>query len=60
MQHDVAATLRFDITENWLLKLEGHYMSGTAAVSPALNDNTPLNLLERNWVVFLAKTTAYF
>ena len=23
-QHDLAATLRFDITANWLFKLEGH------------------------------------
>ena len=31
MQHDVAATLRFDINSHWLVKLEGHYMTGTAA-----------------------------
>jgi hypothetical protein len=59
-QHDVAATLRFDLNEHWLLKLEGHYMSGTASLSTTLNDNVPLANLERNWAVFLAKTTAYF
>src|SRR6185369_9613713 len=25
-QHDVAATLRFDINPYWLVKVEGHYM----------------------------------
>lgn len=59
-QHDVAATLRFDLNDHWLLKLEGHYMGGTAGLSGSPNDNVPLAELERNWAVFLAKTTAYF
>lgn len=60
-QHDVALTLRFDLQAYWLFKLEGHYLLGTADVDAALNATlagpTPL---ERNWAVFLAKTTAYF
>ncbi len=59
-QHDVAATLRFDLNEHWLLKLEGHYINGTADVSPALNDNVPKEALQRSWALFLAKTTVYF
>ncbi len=59
MQHDVAATLRFDLNLHWLLKLEGHYMRGTAGLNPALNDK-PLDALTQNWGVFLVKTTAYF
>ena len=59
-QHDVAATLRYDITSNWLLKLEGHYMHGTAGLNSALNDNKPLNTLVKDWGVFLVKTTGYF
>ncbi|HSC89306.1 MAG TPA: hypothetical protein VLC09_18615 [Polyangiaceae bacterium] len=59
-QHDVALTNRFDINEHWLFKLEGHYMHGTAALDPALNGGVPLSGLAENWVVFLAKTTAYF
>ncbi|MEY4549305.1 MAG: hypothetical protein RL685_5500 [Pseudomonadota bacterium] len=59
--HDVALSLRFDLQAHWLFKLEGHYMVGTAGVSPLLNTTlagaTPL---ERNWGLFLAKTTAYF
>ena len=59
-QHDVALTLRYDITPNWLVKLEGHFMHGTAGLSPALNDNQALTALEENWGVLLAKTTGYF
>ena len=60
VQHDIAATLRFDLNANWLVKLEGHYMLGTAGVTPGLNGTTPLNALDRDWAVFLVKTTAYF
>jgi len=59
-QHDVALTLRYDLTPNWLLKLEGHYMHGTAGLSSALNGNRPLDELTKNWGVFLLKTTGYF
>lgn len=59
-QHDVAMTLRYDLTPNWLLKLEGHYMSGTAGLTSALNDNRKLDELSKNWGVFLVKTTGYF
>ncbi len=58
--HDIAGTLRFDLHHNWLLKLEGHFMSGTAGLSTALNDNKKLSELEQNWAVFMVKTTAHF
>jgi hypothetical protein len=60
MQHDIAGTFRFDINRNWLVKVEGHFMSGTAGLSAQLNDNKPPSLLERNWAAFLLKTTAHF
>lgn len=59
-QYDLAGTLRFDLTENWLLKLEGHWVQGTLGLSPALNDNRPITDLSSRWAVFLLKTTAYF
>ncbi len=59
-QHDVAATLRYDLTANWLVKLEGHYMHGTAGLSSALNGNQPLGRLAKDWGVLLVKTTGYF
>jgi hypothetical protein len=59
-QHDLAATLRYDINDHWLLKLEGHYMHGTAGLSSDLNDGVPNHRLTTDWGVFLVKTTAYF
>jgi hypothetical protein len=58
-QHDGALTLRADINDHWLVKLEGHYMHGTAGLSQALND-APQSQLPKDWGVLLAKTTAYF
>lgn len=59
-QHDAAATLRFDINANWLLKLEAHHMRGTAGLSSALNGGLPADMLKNNWWLFVIKTTAYF
>jgi hypothetical protein len=59
-QHDVAATLRYDITANWRVKVEGHDMHGTAGLQGALNDNRPLTELDKDWGVLLVKTTGYF
>jgi hypothetical protein len=60
MQHDAAATLRFDINTHWIVKLEGHYMVGTAGLNNPLRVGDPLSSLEENWASFLVKTTAYF
>jgi len=59
-QHDVALTLRFDVNSYWLIKMETHYMHGTAALSPSLNGDQPLNSLKPDWALFTVKTTAYF
>jgi hypothetical protein len=59
-QHDVALTLRYDLQAHWLLKLEGHYMHGTAGLDPRLNDGIPRGKLREDWAVLLVKTTAYF
>jgi hypothetical protein len=60
VQHDFSGTLRFDVNDHWLVKVEGHYMHGVAAVSPALNDNLRGSALAQDWVVLFLKTTAYF
>lgn len=60
VQLDGALTLRFDLTPQWLLKLEGHYVYGTAALNRQLNDNLALNRLTPNWGLFMLKTTAFF
>lgn len=59
-QQDFAVSTRYDLTPNWLLKLEGHYMRGTASLSSALNSDLPLSELARDWTVFMVKTTAFF
>lgn len=59
-QHDIAGTLRFDITQNLLLKMEGHLMQGTAGLDATLNNNQDLNSLNQTWGLFVVKATAYF
>jgi hypothetical protein len=59
-QHDAAVTLRFDVNLHWLVKLEGHYLYGTAALSPRINDGLGRDELARHWGLFLVKTTAHF
>ena len=58
-QHDVAATLRYDVNPNWIVKLEGHYMHGKASLNRSLNDED-LEDVPDEWGVFLVKTTAHF
>jgi len=57
--HDFAGTIRVDITQNWLIKLEGHFMKGTAGLNRAINDRDAVFLSSR-WALFMLKTTAYF
>jgi hypothetical protein len=57
VQHDVSGTLRFDINANWIVKLEGHYMRGTARVSGTAASRA---MAPENWALFLIKTTATF
>lgn len=59
-QHDVAMTLRFDLNQYWLLKIEGHFIHGTADLDPRLNGGRPKAELDENWELLLVKTTAYF
>jgi hypothetical protein len=59
-QSDAALTLRFDVNRYWIIKLEGHYLHGTASLSSSLNDNLPLRSLKPDWALFAVKTTAYF
>ncbi len=59
-QGDFAFYFRYDFNVNWLLKLEGHLMNGTAGLDPTLNGNHPVSSLKDTWQMFLAKTTVYF
>ncbi|MCP4348535.1 MAG: hypothetical protein GY795_23885 [Desulfobacterales bacterium] len=53
---DSALSLRFDINENWIFKLEGHYIDGTSLLMNADNPDG----LDKNWFMFAAKTTFHF
>jgi hypothetical protein len=54
-QRDLAVTLRYDVNDAWLWKLEGHFMDGAAALDAALNPNP-----KRYWGLFLLRTTVSF
>jgi hypothetical protein len=59
-QHDVALTFRFDLTDNWLVKLESHFMDGTAGLSNSLQVGLPPTVAATDWAAFFAKVTGYF
>ncbi len=61
-QHDVALSFRYDLTMHWLVKLELHYLHGTAGLQAALNGvgNGDLGKLTQDWGLVLVRTTAYF
>jgi hypothetical protein len=55
-QKDWTSTLRFDITPNWLIKLEAHHLKGTAQVK---GYDKPSEL-EKHWNLYTVKTTISF
>lgn len=63
---DICATLRFDINEYWLLKLEYHTLTGAKGLSAWDNpssspgDSIFTEDFEKNWTMFAAKLTASF
>jgi len=54
-QRDLAGTLRFDVNDYWLWKLEGHFMDGAAELQASKNLNPT-----RYWGLFLFRTTVTF
>jgi len=57
-QQDFALTIRADVTDNWLLKVEGHAMKGTGDVAAELNKG--IALTDEDWYLLVAKSTFYF
>lgn len=55
---DLAVSLRFDINYNWLVKLEGHIVDGTAVLYRI--DNRDTTTMARFWTFFGIKTTLTF
>ena len=56
---DAALSLRVDLTERWLLKLEGHRIDGTAMLYEIDNVGRG-GKLARMWSMFVAKTSIAF
>lgn len=54
-QRDLAATLRVDINDYWLWKLEGHFIDGSAELQSSVNPDPT-----RFWGLFLLRTTVTF
>jgi hypothetical protein len=58
-QKDAALSLRFDATDWWIIKLEGHYIHGTALLNDNAN-NPPASQNRDGWFMLAAKTTFSF
>jgi hypothetical protein len=54
-QRDATASLRYDVNDRWLWKVEAHFIDGTADISPA-----PTTTPDRYWGLFLVKTAVTF
>ncbi len=55
-QKDLAVSVRFDVTDDWIVKLEGHRMNGTGLL---LDSDNPEGL-EEDWYLFAAKVSFSF
>ena len=56
-QRDTALSLRFDPKDWWIIKLEGHYINGTALLND--NANNPVRD-DRGWFMLAVKSTFTF
>lgn len=54
-QRDLALTLRVDINEYWIWKVEGHFIDGASELQMTVNPDP-----KRYWGLFLIKTTVTF
>lgn len=54
-QRDLSATLRFDVNEYWLWKIEGHFIDGAADLALTVNTSP-----KRYWGLALFRTTVTF
>ena len=60
---DIALTTRFDVNENWIIKLEAHKMDGSAILLGADNpvpEDPEEDRYEEDWYLFAAKMTFHF
>lgn len=55
-QKDLAISTRFDVTPQWLIKVEGHIMNGAALMLPSDNPSG----MHEHWFLLLFKTSICF
>jgi hypothetical protein len=60
-QKDACLSLRFDLNDHWIFKLEGHLLNGTGLINKQDNLNELGELeLKKNWTLFAFKMTFNF
>lgn len=59
-QHDYAISVRYDLTNNWLIKAEVHYMDGAGKLFDIPSAPQPVGQRDQSWILFAAKTTYTF
>jgi len=59
-QGDTALSVRFDINDHLLFKLEGHYMDGAGKIFDIPSYPQPVALRNNSWAMFAAKITYTF
>ncbi len=59
---DLTFSARFDLSENWVAKVEVHSIDGAALIPPTMNIDTNTNQpsFERNWTMYAAKLSYTF
>lgn len=57
-QYDLCIGTRIDMSSNWLLKFEQHWVDGVGQLSPS--ENPARDDIERFWSYFTAKATFHF
>ena len=63
---DSCLSLRFNLNEHWLLKVEGHWFNGTGLLlnqdqsDPVIINNTPTYPYEKDWSLIAVKATFAF
>lgn len=57
-QKDLALSFRFDVKDWWIVKLEGHWLQGTALLRDNVANPPPHS--KEDWFMFAAKTTFSF
>ncbi len=59
-QHDFALSAKYTVNENWVFKLEGHYLDGAGKIFDTPKHPQPVANRDESWFLFAAKATYSF